>query len=535
MATTVTAPIVLEASPAARRRGLFFGASLSGVLTVLAVAVSGYHPFAEDGGLYMAGVKWLLDPKLYPYQTVFVTEHLRFSLFAHAMAWLVRWSHLGLETVFFCVYVVSVWMTLFAAWLLASRCFQSRTARCGAVSLLAVWLMLPIAGTSLMLMDPYVTARSISTPCALLALAGALRFFLPEDRRRVRGLLLAVAALAVAGAMHPLMGGYALACVLVLGCVTAESDDVRRWGTAGLCAAAVAMAALMWRLAPAESAVYRQAAVTRYYWFLSQWHWYEWMGLIAPLAILTVIAFGRQRGGNEARAALARMSVVCGSMAMVIALGFARVDAANYLVARMQPLRVFQLIYVVMILVLGASAAKWILKQRPVRWAGALVVLAGLMIFAEWQTFPDSAHLELPSMHHRSTAENQWEQAFQWIRLNTPKNALFALDANYISKPGEDAQCFRALAERSALPDYSKDGGEVSITPALAPAWATGEGAQKGLSAETDARRVAALAPLGVDWVVLDSKAQTGFSCGFENGAVKVCRMPQVVVASRRQ
>ena len=91
-------------------------------------------------------------------------------------------------------------MTLFAAWLLAARCYKSREARGGAVALLAVWLTLPIAGTSLMLMDPYVTARSLSTPCGLLALVGALQFLLPglmegeRSRRRWRGLALCCGA-----------------------------------------------------------------------------------------------------------------------------------------------------------------------------------------------------------------------------------------------------------------------------------------------------------------------------------------------------
>lgn len=531
MATTVAAPIALETSPAARRRGLLFGASLSGVLTLLAVAVSGYHPYAEDGGLYMAGVKWLIDPTLYPHETVFVTEHLRLSVFAHAMAGLVRWSHVGLETVFFGVYVATIWATLFAAWLLAARCFRSQTARCGAVSLLAVWVTLPIAGTSQMLMDPYVTSRSISTPCTLLALAGALWFFLPENGERVRGLALMVVALAVAAAMHPLMAGYALGCVLVLGCAASESRAVRRWGTAGVCAAAVALAGMMSWMAPAETAAYRQAIVTRYYYFLSQWQWYELVGLFAPLAIVAVIAF-RRRGGDRSLLVLARMSVALAVTAIVIALAFAREGAGNYLVALMQPLRIFQVLYVVMILALGAAGAEWVLKQRPARWAVALALLGGVMAYAEWQTFPHSAHLELPGVRSAS-AENQWEQAFMWISGNTPKGALFALDANYISMHGEDAQCFRALAERSALPDYSKDGGEVVTMPALAPMWSVGEAAQKGLSAESDAQRVAALEPFGVDWVVLDRKAQTGFDCGFENGAVKVCRLPQVTVASR--
>jgi len=30
----------------------------------------------------------------------------------------------------------------------------------------------------------------------------------------------------------------------------------------------------------------KQAANTRDYYFLSRWHWYEWLGVIAPLGLL---------------------------------------------------------------------------------------------------------------------------------------------------------------------------------------------------------------------------------------------------------
>ncbi len=92
---------------------------------------------------------------------------------------------------------------------------------------------------------------------------------------------------------------------------------------------------------------------------------------------------------------------------------------------------------------------------------------------------------------------------------------MFALDAEYITKPGEDAQSFRAIAERSVLPDYSKDGGVVTNKPELAAAWLQGQVAQTGLNAESDAERVAALRPLGVTWVVLERGAATGFACAY--------------------
>jgi hypothetical protein len=44
--------------------------------------------------------------------------------------------------------------------------------------------------------------------------------------------------------------------------------------------------------------------------------------------------------------------------------------------------------------------------------------------------------------------------------------------------------------------------------------------------AETDAQRIAALRPLGVSWIVLESGAATAFDCPYRNAAVEVCRLP---------
>lgn len=513
-----------------RERG--FAAALVTALTFLALLVHGYHPYAEDGGLYMPEVKRLLDPGLYPYGTGFVVGHLQYSLFARVIAGLVRQSHLGVETVLLLVYLATFWMTLFAAWLLAARCHASREARGGAVALLAVWLTLPIAGTSLMLMDPYVTARSLSTPCGLLALVGVLEFLSPRlwvGEERWRGLALCCCALILAVAMHPLMGGYAFGSVVLLGVMMSQRRMMRVWGTVGLCLITLAVAGLMQLLAPPESAEYRRVALTRTYWFLSEWHWYELIGLAAPLLILGVIAFGRRKDGDAARVGLARMAITAGVVAVTVAILFARTSLSTHLVARLQPLRVFQLVYVVMILMVGAWLAERVLRRQTWRWVAVFSLLAGVMIYAERRTFPASKHLELPGALTWSVgggSGNAWEEAFVWISRNTPKDAMFALDAGYITRPGEDAQGFRAIAERSALPDFSKDGGLVANKPELADTWSRGLQAQTGLSEDSDAKRTAVLRPLGVTWVVLERGAVTGFVCGYTNESVKVCRLP---------
>jgi len=150
-----------------------------------------------------------------------------------------------------------------------------------------------------------------------------------------------------------------------------------------------------------------------------------------------------------------------------------------------------------------------------------LALLGGVMLFAQRSTYPASAHIELPWV----TPRNPWSRAFLWIRDNTPKDAVCALDARYITREGEDAQGFRGIAERSVLPDYSKDGGEASITPELAATWAAGQAAQAGLDVESDEVRAAKLKPLGVSWVVLEAGSTTAWDCPYRNEAVKVCRV----------
>jgi hypothetical protein len=541
-----------------------FAALLVSGLTLFAVALHGYHPYAEDGGLYVAGVKRLLDPALYPHGPEFVLEPMRYSLFSPAVAEVVRFTHRSLPPVLLGLHLASVWATLYAAWMLAARCWAGRAARTGAVTLLACWLGLPIAGTALLFMDPYLTARSFSTPCMVLALVGALDMTGDEGpgcerRTRWRGFSLWLASMALAVAMHPLMAAYALGASSMLLCARARSAPARVWRMAALCTAALCAAATLQAFARPESRDYARVALTRSYWFLSEWRWFEVVGLIAPLLILAWFGSDRYSGVSqpaqrdpaamdgahertglhthisEARGgapafvvgdggrALARMSVAVGATAIVIALLFARAGAATHLVARMQPLRVFQVVYLAMTLILGAWLAERILRRSVWRWAVALALLGGTMLTAARIAYPDSRHIEAPW----TQATNSWVQAFLWVRDHTPKDALFALDPDYINAPGEDAQCFRAIAERSALADYSKDGGEASIAPELTQEWVRAQTAQRELRGPgpIDAPELAPLGQLGVSWVVLESKAAPGLDCPYRNDAVAACRL----------
>jgi hypothetical protein len=147
------------------------------------------------------------------------------------------------------------------------------------------------------------------------------------------------------------------------------------------------------------------------------------------------------------------------------------------------------------------------------------------MLRVDWEIFPASKHVELPGSLRLVAGglENHWEQAFVWVRENTPKDAVFALDAHYTVRDGEDAQGFRAIAERSSLPD-SKDGGTASNRPELTEEWSRGMALQTGLGG--DSGRLAALKAVGATWVILERDAAAGSGCAYENDAVKVCRLP---------
>jgi hypothetical protein len=144
------------------------------------------------------------------------------------------------------------------------------------------------------------------------------------------------------------------------------------------------------------------------------------------------------------------------------------------------------------------------------------------MFFVQQQIFPDLPHLELPW----TSPSNDWNKAFVWIKTYSPKDAVFALDANYITMAGEDSLNFRGISERSALPDYSKDGGIASIAPDLTAQWIDGQNIQTNLNHESDAQRLARLRASSVDWIVLSRATLTHFDCPYINATVQVCRVP---------
>ena len=475
------------------------------ILTLMVLLVHGYHPLADDGAIYVAGIKKLVHPDLYRPDAVFVLSNTRFSIFGPVLATLVRYAHLPLAILLLACYSASIFLFLLGCWRVAIRVFASPYLQWGAVLLAACCFTLPVAGTSLFIMDPYLTARSFSTPLNLFALAAVL------DGAWVQ----AVLWLLIAASLHPLMAGFAAIFLVALALAQRRMwSRLAIFGALGLLACAALFLAT--RHASLDLASSR-AALSRSYFFLSSWEWYEYPGLAAPLLLLLAAAWRTRGEGAVGKLSIA--AVFAGSCALAVSLCFVH-RTGSLMLARLQVLRAFHLIYLVGALLLGGLLGR--LAQRRLGIAACIYLAVLLAMFAGQRlTYPASNPIEWPGLKPR----NQWQQAFLWIRDHTPKNAVFALDSDYIESRGEDAQGFRATAERSSIADWYKDGGIAAIFPAAQELWWRQVQATENLNRATDAEREARLLPIGASWIVLPAGATTRLLCPYANGAVKVCRL----------
>ena len=512
----VTPALSLGTAPA-HNRSLGATATLL-ALALLAIAVNGYHPYGEDAANHVAAIKQAMHPDFFPASGFFVAPYVRLSLFAHVSAWIIELLHAPIQYVLLAMQIVATWLLLYACLQLAKRCFDStRPAiagatpeQWGAVALVAVCLSVPLAGSSFFVMDPYLTSRSFSTPLALLAIAAAL------DAKWLRtSLFLLLVAL-----FHPLMAIYTLAPVCLIAAI-----NRRAWLVlTGLISAAIAAGFIIQfsQRSVVESPAYRYAVETRYYVFLQWWHWYELVGLFAPLVLLFTYSRWQRRSSPPAGIVLAETCTLLGATAAVVCLLFARPSSSSYLIAAsLQPMRQLQLLYICMFLIIGGLLARFWLKRFVWRWAILFGVLSMSLATVQHSIYPASAQVELPWV----ASSNDWNRAFLWIRDNTAPRTIVALDADYIHAPGEDSQGFRAIAERDALGDRSKDGGAAAVFPMLADRWMAEQAATTGLNQIDDAERLRRLMPFHVEWVVLDGAAPTQMVCPFTSSTVKVCRL----------
>jgi hypothetical protein len=486
-----------------RIRGHIIGLAL---LTVIALLIHGYHPYAEDSEIYLPGVLKILNPSIFPANTEFFGEHAGHTLYPNLIAFSVRATHLPLPWAAFLWHLASIFLLLVASWRLASALFESESsdderAHWAAVALMAALLTLPIAGTFLFILDQYLNPRNLAAFAALFAVAEVLH----------RKYGWAALWLVFAAAMHPFMASFA-----ILFCAWLVLLDRFRPRLLGFTAVALPFGITF----EPPPAAYHEVALRQRSHFVLRWEWYEWLGVIGPVLLFWWFgSWARQRGmKNLELVSRAMVPFVLVAAAVAIGLGIpARFEALT----RLQPLRCLSLCYMVLVVAGGGLLGRYVLQRQVWRWLALFIPLSLGMFFAQREVFPASAHIEWPWAQPR----NPWAQAFEWIRGNTPVDALFALDPRHMELPGEDENGFRARAQRSMLADLVKDKGAASMFPPLSVLWAEQIADQKNFEhfGKEDFERLRQ--KYGVSWVVAEQPGTAGLECPYENSTVRVCRL----------
>jgi len=470
------------------------------LLTCAALLVQGYHPWAEDAEIYLPGVEKILQPELFPFDAQFFQPHAHATLFPQLIAASVRYSHLPLSLALFIWQIACIFLLLLACWQLTGRCFVKPEARRAGVALIASLLTLPVAGTALYILDQYLNPRNIAAFLAIFGIVSVLdRKYLPA------GIFLAAAAV-----IHPFMSAFAIFYCALL--VVSRGYGPRLallscWLPFGL------------TLDPPPKAYHLVAALHPFH-YITRWHWYEWLGAIAPLAILWWFSrIARER--NATNLQLICRTLIFYELIFLPAAIVLSIPARFEALARLQPMRSLYLLYILMFLFGGAFLGEYVLKNRLWRWLIFFLPLCAGMFAAQRMLFPSDAHIEWPGR----ASKNSWVRAFEWIRANTPTDAMFALDPNTMKIPDEDEQGFRAIAQRSRLADY-RDSGQASMFPPLADFWYQQVRAQEDWKTFQLADLERLRAEYGVTWVVLQAPGPGTLNCPYRE-VILVCRLVQ--------
>ncbi|MEO6830131.1 MAG: DUF6798 domain-containing protein [Acidobacteriaceae bacterium] len=482
------------------------------LLTVLALLIHGYHPGAEDSEIYVPGVEKVLHPNLFPVGGEYFQLHAHLTLFPQLIAGSVRATHLPLIWILFLWQLASIFLFLLACRILLGKLFPSSRAIWGGVVLVTVLLTLPVSGTALYIMDQYINPRNLTAFAVVFAVVYVL------EKKYWRAAVILIFATSI----HPFMTAFAISYCILLGWINNLTEKKTPPPLPGRRRSAVTS---MWALPLVAIAStpkgYHDAAVSHAYQYLLQWHWYEILGAVAPLAILWWLRSLARKRNLRNVAVVCQSLVIYGAVYCCVGVLFSSSNVFES-IARLQPMRSLYLLYILMILIGGGFLAEHVLKAHPLRWIVLFLPLAAGMYFAQLSLFPASAHVEWPW----AASRNLWVQSFQWIRANTPQDAVFAIDPWYMNLPGEDLNGFRAIAQRSHLADASKDSGVVEMFPKIADDWQRQVQAQTGLNHFRLADFQRLKAEYGVSWVLLQQPDNVDLECPYQNRAVKVCRLP---------
>jgi hypothetical protein len=476
------------------------------LFTALGFLVMGYHPGFEDDGVYLTAVKADLNPALFPHDSDFFRLQLQATTFDGWMARFVRGTGVPLAAAELIWQFAALFLILWACKRISAHIFSERRSQWAAVAMVSAMFTLPVAGTALSIADQHLHPRNLATALILMAISRIL------DCKRLQ----AIPLLLVAFLLHPIMAALGISFCAFLTVALLQQAPLYLRVAQDSVAAAVPLG---WILEP-PSRQWHEALNTRSYYFLYHWTWYEWLGAIAPLLLFWILWRVAQQRGHTRLARFALAVFAFGVFQQIVAMVILASDPLVRLTP-LQPMRYLQLIYIFMVLVAGGLLGD-LLKRNAWRWAVYLLVLNLGMFYAQWKFIDDGTHIETALTDDM----NPWLQAFGWIRQNTPTDAYFAVDPQYLAAPLEGFHSFRALAERSGLADAIKDAAVVTQVPSLAPEWDEQLKAQAGWDKFQLADFERLKSKFGVDWALVSYPQPGGLTCPWHNNTLSVCRIP---------
>lgn len=481
-------------------------------LALSAILLQGYHYGFEDQAIWLPAIKKSLDPSLYPRDSIFFLAQTRFSLFPQAMAFFIRFTSLPTDVSVFLWHLLSIFLVLLGCLKLSRLCFPNPLAQWAAVATIWVARLTPVAGPHLNLMDRYLHPRDLATGLLLLALVAVLQ-------RSFTALFW----IALAAVFHPTMAIFGAFHLAIQG----WKQPRKVWSLLLSAAAALLLLFSAHYLKPVLNPAWHEILSSRPYLFPLRWPWYFWICTAAVFLTLYWITGIARRRQLPMVQHVAHRIAISGILGIAGAVLITTVPAFERLIPA-EPMRTLHLVYFLLVFLGGGLLGETVLQNHPFRWAAFLCSIAAIFFLANKIVYSSSPYIEAPGRLPR----NAWVAAFDWIRLNTPNDALFALDPRYMTRPGEDHHGFRAFAERGALADWVKDRSVSALEPQLAGRWLQEESDIDNWQHFTAEDFHRLKQKYGVDWIVLERAvhpslpAAAALSCPYSNSDLLVCKLP---------
>ena len=481
-------------------------------LALSAILLQGYHYGFEDQAIWLPAIKKFLNPSLYPHDSIFFLAQTRFSHFPQLMASFIKLTSLPTDLSVFLWHLFSIFLVLLGCLKLSRLCFPNPLSQWAAVATIWVARLTPMAGPHLNLMDRYLHPRDLATGLLLLALVAVLQ-------RSFTALIW----IALAAALHPTMaifGAFHLA-------IQAWKQPRKLWSLTLSAAAALALLFSVYYFKPVPDPAWHEILASRPYLFPLKWPWYFWICTAAVFATLSWIAGIALRRELPMVQHVSRRILISGIIGIAGAVLITTIPSFERFIPA-EPMRTLHLVYFLLVFLGGGLLGETVLQNHPLRWFLFLFPIAVIFFAGNKIVYSSSPYIEVPGRLPR----NEWVIAFDWVRKNTPNDALFALDPHYMTRPAEDHHGFRAFAERSALADWVKDRSVSALEPQLASRWRQEESDIDNWQHFTSDDLQRLKQKHGVNWVILERglnpslQPSASLSCPYSNSDILVCTLP---------